>query len=432
MPQDPAPMDQLRDEPLRFLETEQFQEMLSVYRKLKPLEQENPRKFRNQLNTYDFSDIYPIMDTYLQTRALSDPEAVSAVIAEGAPESVAFASTLLDIFETTVAERVQEYDVLGNSPATYFICGVWANMKRGREFHPASNGITVTYSQPDAYGNQSVRYRNKDYEMTLIFEAVSEYTKNLSWTAHRLLIYTLMRGNRDGWRDNCARFNITEYMAWSGLSSRDAAYRQLKKDVQSITNIKLTAESYKKYFESFYITHLATEASIKKYTGEVQISFAENVRQFLTQYYQLIPDWMGQLSENAYRMAFYLYYRARKAPVDDGGNFLVRVEDIINYIGLPTKEEVKNRNYDEAIIRPFNRAVEEIEDISGGSLQMSFDYDNINSFLAGKMTVGIDETIQGYRHKIETRRQAKQLETGKKRASRKKKADNSADKPTEG
>ena len=89
MPQDPAPMDQLRGEPLRFLETEQFQEMLSVYRKLKPLEQENPRKFRNQLNTYDFSDIYPIMDTYLQTRALSDPEAVSAVIAEAAPESVA-------------------------------------------------------------------------------------------------------------------------------------------------------------------------------------------------------------------------------------------------------------------------------------------------------------------------------------------------------
>ena len=254
MPQDPAPMDQLRDEPLRFLETEQFQEMLSVYRKLKPLEQENPRKFRNQLNTYDFSDIYPIMDTYLQTRALSDPEAVSAVIAEGAPESVAFASTLLDIFETTVAERVQEYDVLGNSPATYFICGVWANMKRGREFHPASNGITVTYDQPDAYGNQNIRYRNKDYEMTLIFEAVEAYTKNLSWTAHRLLIYTLMRGNADNWRNNTATFSIEEYMAWAGLKSRDAAYRQLKKDMQAITGMKITAESFKKYFESFYIT----------------------------------------------------------------------------------------------------------------------------------------------------------------------------------
>ena len=130
-----------------------------------------------------------------------------------------------------------------------------------------------------------------------------------------------MCGNRDGWRGNAADFNIADYMAWSGLASRDAAYRQLKKDVQSITNLKLTAESYKKYFESFYITHLATEANIKKYTGEVHIAFAENVRLFLTQYYQLIPDWMGQLSENAYRLAYYLYYRARKAPLDEENNF---------------------------------------------------------------------------------------------------------------
>ena len=418
MAQLPLPVEQLKDTPLRFLETEQFQEMLSTYQKIKPLEKDHPRKFKNQMNTYDFGDIYPLMDKYLQTHDLSTPEAVAAVIAEGSPESTDFASTLLNVFEATLAERVQEYDILGNSPATYFICGVWANMKRGREFHPASNGITVTYDQPDAYGNQNIRYRNKDYEMTLVFEAVTEYTKNLSWTAHRLLIYTLMRGNADNWRNNTATFSIEEYMAWAGLNSRDAAYRQLKKDMQSITNMKITAESFKKYFESFYITHLATEASIKKYTGEVHISFAENVRHFLTQYYQLIPDWMGQLSENSYRLAFYLFYRARKAPVDEDGVFRVKIEDIIHYIGLPTKEEVKNRNYDEAIIRPFNKAVEEIEKISGGSLHMEFDYDDINTFLAGKMNVGIDSTMQSYIQKIEKTKTVKQLE-GKK--SRKKK-----------
>ena len=415
MAQLPEPIEQLKDTPLRFLETEQFQEMLSTYQKLKPLEKEHPRKFKNQMNTFDFGDIYPLMDDYLQTHDLSSPEAVAAVIAEGAPESTSFASTLLNIFETTVAERVQEYDILGNSPATYFICGVWANMKRGREFHPASNGITVTYDQPDAYGNQNIRYRNKDYEMTLIFEAVEAYTKNLSWTAHRLLIYTLMRGNADNWRNNTATFSIEEYMAWAGLKSRDAAYRQLKKDMQSITGMKITAESFKKYFESFYITHLATEASIKKYTGEVRISFTENVRHFLTQYYHLIPDWMGQLSENSYRLAFYLFYRARKAPIDDDGTFRVKIEDIIHYIGLPTKEEVKNRNYDEAIIRPFNKAVEEIENISGGSIRMEFDYDDINTFLAGKMDVGIDQTMQGYIQKLEKTKTVKQLEAKKTR-----------------
>lgn len=409
------PLPQPKDNPLHFLETDQFREMLQTYCRLKPLAEGNPAAFQRQLAQYDFQDIYPLIDEYLACRGLDNPEDIPADARLAAPETVRLAATLLHTFETNLAARVTEYDILGNSPATYFICGVWANMKRGREFHPASNGITVTYDQPDAYGNQSIRYRNKDYEMTLIFEAVQEYTRNLSWTAHRLLIYTLMRGNTQNWRNNSATFNIREYMDWAGLKSRDAAYRQLKKDVQSITGMKLTAESFKKYFESFYTTHLATEASIKKYTGEVRIAFAENVRHFLTQYYQLIPDWMGHLSENAYRMAFYLFYRARKAPLAPDGTFRVRVEDIIQYIGLPTKEEVKNRNYDEAIMRPFNKAVEEIENISGGSLQMSFEYDNINTFLSGQMTVGIDETVSGYIQKIEKSKTTKQLESKKKR-----------------
>ena len=304
MPKQSEPIGDLHEAPQRFLETDEFQEMLQTYAKLSPMAGEK-KTFESQLAQYDFQRIYPLLDLYLKSHDLTTPEKISQTVQEAAPDTVALASTLLDLYETTLAAHIEtEYDLLGNSPATYFICGVWANMKRGREFHPASNGITVTYSEPDAYGNQNIRYRNKDYEMTLIFEAVQEYTRNLSWTAHRLLVYTLMKGNTQNWRDNAVTFNITEYMDWAGLKSRDAAYRQLKKDVQSITGVKLTAESFKKYFESFYTTHLATEAAIKKYTGEVRIAFAENVRHFLTQYYQLIPDWMGHLSENAYRMAF--------------------------------------------------------------------------------------------------------------------------------
>lgn len=409
MPDQREPIENLRATPLRFLETDQFREMVETYRRLTALAPGAKAAFQKKLDEYDFREIYPLMDDFAQSHDLSTPENCRTLAAQAAPETAAFAARLLDIFETTLTART-EYDLLGNSPATYFICGVWANMKRGREFHPASNGITVTYSEPDAYGNQNIRYRNKDYEMTLIFEAVQEYTKKLSWTAHRLLVYTLMQGNVQNWRNNSAVFNIKDYMAWAGLKSRDAAYRQLKNDVQSITGVKLTAESFKKYFESFYTTHLATEAELRKYTGEIRISFAENVRRFLTQYYQLIPDWMGHLTENAYRMAFYLFYRARKAPNAAGGEFRVNITDIVQYIGLPTKEEVKNRNYDEAIMRPFNKAVEEIERISGGSLQMSFDYDNINTFLAGQMTVGIDEAMTNYIGKIEKKKAARLAE----------------------
>ena len=62
--------------------------------------------------------------------------------------------------------------------------------------------------------------------------------------------------------------------------------------------------------------------------------------------------------------------------------------------------------------------MEEIENISGGSIHMEFDYDDINTFLAGKMNVGIDQTMQGYIQKIEKTKAAKQLEGKKKRTKK--------------
>lgn len=40
----PEPTEQLKDTHLRFLESEQFQEMLDPYKKLKPLEKDHPQK----------------------------------------------------------------------------------------------------------------------------------------------------------------------------------------------------------------------------------------------------------------------------------------------------------------------------------------------------------------------------------------------------
>ena len=88
MSQFPEPAEQLKDTPLRFLESEQFQEMLDTYNKLKPLEKEHPRKFKNQMNVFDFGDIYPLMDSYLQTHDLSSPEAVAEAVTIGASETV--------------------------------------------------------------------------------------------------------------------------------------------------------------------------------------------------------------------------------------------------------------------------------------------------------------------------------------------------------
>lgn len=105
----PEPTEQLKDTHLRFLESKQFQEMLDPYKKLKPLEKDHPRKFKNQMNIYDFGGIYPLMVSDLQTHDLSTPKALAdAVTVSGTPETVTFAATLLDIFDKTVTARIQE------------------------------------------------------------------------------------------------------------------------------------------------------------------------------------------------------------------------------------------------------------------------------------------------------------------------------------
>jgi len=59
--------------------------------------------------------------------------------------------------------------------------------------------------------------------------------------------------------------------------------------------------------------------------------------------------------------------------------------------------------------------VEEIRRISGGALEIDLEYDSINTFLAGQITVGIDDTVQDYLRKLDKAKAAKQLEAKKKR-----------------
>ena len=77
MPHFTESLDALRREaPARFLETDQFAEMLSTYHKLKPLSLSKPKSFAKQCAEYDFTRIYPLMDAFLAEHDLSAPDSV--------------------------------------------------------------------------------------------------------------------------------------------------------------------------------------------------------------------------------------------------------------------------------------------------------------------------------------------------------------------
>ena len=89
MPHFTESLDALRREaPARFLETDQFAEMLSTYHKLKPLALSKPKSFAKQCAEFDFTRIYPLMDAFLAAHDLSAPDRLAALAGESAPETV--------------------------------------------------------------------------------------------------------------------------------------------------------------------------------------------------------------------------------------------------------------------------------------------------------------------------------------------------------
>ena len=68
MAQLPESLEQLKNtEPVRFLESDQFAEMLRTYQAIKPEETTRPRIFRRKLNDYDFARIYPVIDAFVRS-----------------------------------------------------------------------------------------------------------------------------------------------------------------------------------------------------------------------------------------------------------------------------------------------------------------------------------------------------------------------------
>ena len=106
MPKQSEPIGDLHEAPQRFLETDEFQEMLQTYSKLAPMAGER-KTFETQLTRYDFQRIYPLLDLYLKSHDLSTPEKITQTVREAAPDTVALAATLLDLYETTLAAHIE-------------------------------------------------------------------------------------------------------------------------------------------------------------------------------------------------------------------------------------------------------------------------------------------------------------------------------------
>ena len=289
-----------------------------------------------------------------------------------------------------------QYKIYNNSPVTHWMIGLFNNHGTGRELSLASKNVRLGEKVSSRMNHTSYFYESNDCMSELI---IKEINKKLPTNSQLAMIYVLIIGNYQNWRNNKATFTIEDFIRFKGeevtKTSRDVARRQLEKTMKRLLDCKIEVKYNKRSKKCAMVNLLAA------YTydnGFCTVEFPSSVVEALNIYPQLFPNWGGQLSnQKAFAMTIYIYYRIKQAK-EHNGTVKINVKDLLSYAGLPyDQEQVNQRRYKQLITTPFLNAIEDIHLLSGETLKIEIsEHQGIEDLLNGYVLVKYDDEVAQY------------------------------------
>lgn len=288
-----------------------------------------------------------------------------------------------------------DYKMYSNSPATHWMMGVFNSHATGREL-TLSKDIKLGERVSERMNQVKYSYESRDCVSELI---IQEFNKKLPTTSQLAMIFILITGNQQNWRNNKAVFPIEDFINFKGeevtKDARDVARRQLKETMRRLLDCKIEVKYNKRSKKCALINLLA---SYSYDNGFCTVEFPSTVVEALNIYPQLFPSWGGKLTnQKSFAMTIYIYYRIKQAKKHDGV-ISINVKDLLSYAGIPYgKDQVNNRRHKQLIVQPFLKAIEEIQLLSGKTLEIEIpSYENIDEFLSSHVVVNYDQVVADY------------------------------------
>ena len=273
-----------------------------------------------------------------------------------------------------------DYKMYSNSPATHWMMGVFNSHATGREL-TLSKDIKLGERVSERMNQVKYSYESRDCIGELI---IQEFNEKLPTNSQLAMIFILITGNQQNWRNNKAVFPIEDFINFKGeevtKDARDVARRQLKETMRRLLDCKIEVKYNKRSKKCALINLLA---SYSYDNGFCTVEFPSTVVEALNIYPQLFPSWGGKLTnQKSFAMTIYIYYRIKQAR-QYNGTINVNVKDLLSYAGIPyEKDHVKNRRYKQLMIQPFLKAIEEIHLLSDETLKIGVqEYSNVDEFL---------------------------------------------------
>lgn len=288
-----------------------------------------------------------------------------------------------------------DYKMYSNSPATHWMMGVFNSHATGREL-TLSKDIKLGERVSERMNQVKYSYESRDCIGELI---IQEFNEKLPTNSQLAMIFILITGNQQNWRNNKAVFPIEDFINFKGeevtKDARDVARRQLKETMRRLLDCKIEVKYNKRSKKCALINLLA---SYSYDNGFCTVEFPSTVVEALNIYPQLFPSWGGKLTnQKSFAMTIYIYYRIKQAR-QYNGTINVNVKDLLSYAGIPyEKDHVKNRRYKQLMIQPFLKAIEEIHLLSDETLKIGVqEYSNVDEFLNGHVVIHYDNKVAEY------------------------------------
>jgi len=199
-----------------------------------------------------------------------------------------------------------------------------------------------------------IRYEDSKKKFTI-------YSQPLNTNAKKTFNFLLQKANQQHYPE-VVEFYLEDYMDYTETSSKDYAYRQLKKDISKLNSIVINVEMYK-YKKGKGIAIGQNEPFLKKYAITYNKCYfkcnPEAIKDVFSEQYTLIPYWTGKLKGKNYELVDYIFSQARRKGegLITDGYLDISLNSMIEYFKLPEEDK---KHYRQLVIVPMQKAVEEI------------------------------------------------------------------------
>ncbi len=331
-------------------------------------------------------------------RAEGVDEITAAIIKRLFPNEPTLTDAIEKAKETTKSEPLPRiYDVLPNSPVTNLVKRI--SMSAGKEIAASKNATIKT--QETLNGKYLVSYKssdgNEEYEISI--DNIQALKKKQSAKLRKVMNFILIKANEQHFPSKIT-FTLDEYMSKTGATSKDAAYRAAKKELDMLLGFQIagTVKRGKKEIRST-LSYVFTGRDVSYNQCEMRCN--PDYVQLMCQYFSLLPQWAGELKTKAYDLLDYIYYMARQNTdkISERGHFNISLKAANNYMGSHSPEDTQRHT--EYIIDPILNAITEIEETQkNNELKITpvydFDYKNAHDFLNGYLQIEMEPNALNY------------------------------------